>query len=116
MGRLGSIVTGLALCGVLASATSAQTCVGDCSRTGTVTIGDLIVAVNVALGIRPGTSCPAHHSGAQDGRRDERAQRPDTKPAQSIATADPSRVAFHRDDPLTRDSSPHAIGSLDRSA
>jgi hypothetical protein len=59
MGRLGAIATGLALCGVLASATSAQTCVGDCSRTGTVTIGDLIVAVNVALGIRPGTSCPA---------------------------------------------------------
>jgi phospholipase C len=37
----------------------AVACVGDCRDTGKVEIGDLIVGVTIALGIRPVTACPA---------------------------------------------------------
>ena len=34
-------------------------CVGDCQRVGMVTIADLILGVNIALGNQPSTACPA---------------------------------------------------------
>jgi hypothetical protein len=34
-------------------------CVGDCDGSGTVTVSDLIVGVNIALGNQPVTNCPA---------------------------------------------------------
>ena len=40
---------------------------GDCSGTGTVTIDELILGVNIALGIRPITDCPAFETDAAGG-------------------------------------------------
>ena len=34
-------------------------CVGDCNGDGTVTISDLIIGVNIALGTMPANACPA---------------------------------------------------------
>lgn len=36
-----------------------QTCVGDCNDSGTVTVDDIIIMVNVALEITPVSACPA---------------------------------------------------------
>lgn len=44
---------------VAASAAHAQTCVGDCGGIGMVRINDLILGVNIALGLQPTTACPA---------------------------------------------------------
>jgi hypothetical protein len=38
---------------------AAQTCVGDCTGVGMVGIGDLVLAVNVALGLASADQCPA---------------------------------------------------------
>jgi len=46
--------------------TAAATCVGDCGGTGSVSIGNLITLVNIALGSAPPTACPKGvPSGAQ---------------------------------------------------
>src|SRR5512139_1104634 len=42
--------------GALAADTT--TCPGDCNSDGAVTINELIVGVNIALEIEPGTTCP----------------------------------------------------------
>lgn len=40
---------------------------GDCTGTGTVTIDELILGVNIALGLRPITDCPAFETDAAGG-------------------------------------------------
>jgi hypothetical protein len=45
---------------------TAALCVGDCGNAGAVTIGDLVLMVNIALGQQPISACPAgdaDHSG-----------------------------------------------------
>lgn len=42
---------------------SAQACVGDCGNRGAVAINDLILAVNIVLGLAPLDECPALGSG-----------------------------------------------------
>lgn len=42
-----------------ASVTRAQTCVGDCDGNGTVAINELIVGVNIALGLAARAACTA---------------------------------------------------------
>src|SRR5262249_58715806 len=45
---------------------TAIACVGDCNGDGVVTINELILAVNIALGDAPISACPAidaHHNG-----------------------------------------------------
>src|SRR4029453_5374101 len=50
----------LALLGLVStSSVQAQTCVGDCSGTGEVRINDLILGVNISLGLQPADACPA---------------------------------------------------------
>jgi hypothetical protein len=50
----------LALIGLVATAAvQAQTCVGDCGGTGMVSISNLILGVNIALGLQPASACPA---------------------------------------------------------
>jgi len=49
----------LVFCLVTVSAAAAQTCVGDCADIGLVRINDLIIGVNIALGLQPTTACPA---------------------------------------------------------
>jgi hypothetical protein len=51
----------LVFVGVLCAARGAAmaVCVGDCNGTGSVTINELILGVNIALGLRPITDCPA---------------------------------------------------------
>ncbi len=44
---------------VLAGETVAAQCVGDCDGSGRVTVGELIVGVNIALGERPLADCPS---------------------------------------------------------
>jgi len=44
---------------VAASAARAQTCVGDCHSEGMVSISDLVLGVNIALGSQPVTACPS---------------------------------------------------------
>ena len=44
---------------VAASSVRAQTCVGDCSNDGTVSISDLVLGVNIALGSQPVSACPS---------------------------------------------------------
>ena len=44
---------------VVATKAQAQTCVGDCNDSGTVTVDDIIIMVNVALEITPVSACPA---------------------------------------------------------
>jgi hypothetical protein len=44
---------------LLVSASSAQTCVGDCNGNNEVTINELILGVNIALGNQPITACEA---------------------------------------------------------
>ena len=39
--------------------TAAPSCAGDCSGDGTVTVNELIVGVNIALGNTAPTACPA---------------------------------------------------------
>jgi len=59
-----SLQTGMRLL-VLAAVLMAQRgaaqaqCVGDCQGDGSVTINDLILGVNIALGLQPTTACPA---------------------------------------------------------
>ena len=53
--RLVVLAAVLSACG---SAAQAQ-CVGDCQGDGSVTINDLILGVNIALGSQPATACPA---------------------------------------------------------
>jgi hypothetical protein len=42
-----------------AQGAAAQTCIGDCGDLGRVRINDLILGVNIALGLQPPTACPA---------------------------------------------------------
>src|SRR6185369_9805464 len=50
----------VALLGMVAvSRTEAQTCVGDCGGTGMVRINDLVLGVNISLGLQPVSACPA---------------------------------------------------------
>jgi len=61
--------TGAANCSIgafEANATAGETCVGDCQSNGTVTIGDILTMVNIALGNTPVTACnagDANHDG-----------------------------------------------------
>jgi len=51
---------------VLPSSTARAACPGDCNGDGVVTINELILAVNIALGDAPISACPAidaNHSG-----------------------------------------------------
>src|SRR4029453_5680349 len=49
----------LALLGLVStSSVRAQTCVGDCGGTGMVRINDLILGVNISLGLQPADACP----------------------------------------------------------
>ena len=41
------------------TATPPPACVGDCNGNGTVTVNELIVGVNIALGNQPASTCPA---------------------------------------------------------
>ena len=41
------------------TAAHAQTCVGDCDDMGSVGINELIIGVNIALGLRPVADCPS---------------------------------------------------------
>ena len=60
MRTIASLGCALSVLGVVAvSAAQAQTCVGDCGGTGMVRINDLILGVNIALGLQPTTACPA---------------------------------------------------------
>ena len=60
MRRLAGLGCALSVFGlVAASAAPAQTCVGDCGGTGTVRMNDLILGVNIALGLQPTSACPA---------------------------------------------------------
>jgi hypothetical protein len=57
---MASLVCALSLLGVVAASSArADTCVGDCGGTGTVTISDLILGVNIALGLQAGSACAA---------------------------------------------------------
>jgi hypothetical protein len=58
MRRIGSVVA-LALLGLVATSSARGECVGDCSGTNMVTIANLIVGVNIALGSQPPSACPA---------------------------------------------------------
>jgi len=51
----GALMLGL----VAAPAAPAQTCVGDCGASGMVRINDLILGVNIALGLQPPSACPS---------------------------------------------------------
>lgn len=57
--RLGQAIGAWALIASLAGHAVAQPCVGDCSGEGRVTIADLILAVNIALGQASLEQCPA---------------------------------------------------------
>jgi hypothetical protein len=69
MTRLGSMVSASAMFGLIAaSAVQAQTptpttatsmCVGDCKNNDSVDIADLVVGVNIALGVQQLAACPA---------------------------------------------------------
>src|SRR5262245_10385046 len=43
----------------------AGTCVGDCDHDGTITVDELIAAVNVVLGTLPADRCPAFGAGGE---------------------------------------------------
>lgn len=61
----GALCAAVAMLSPLAGRAAAQ-CVGDCDGNGAVTINELIVGVNMALGTAPQTQCPsfdADHSG-----------------------------------------------------
>ena len=58
-GRTATLLLGLALFAALHSGRAAAQCVGDCAGDGEVTINDLIVGVNIALGDQPVSNCPA---------------------------------------------------------
>src|SRR5436309_1345769 len=51
------LVTTLGLTAVATSA-AAQSCTGDCDGSGDVTVNELIVGVNIALGNSPVSACP----------------------------------------------------------
>lgn len=51
------------LAGTPRSSIGATSCVGDCSESGHVTLADLITGVNIALGARPVSLCPAFDDG-----------------------------------------------------
>ncbi|MEO8601844.1 MAG: hypothetical protein ABI629_04640 [bacterium] len=55
-----SLAAALSLFGLVTTSTAqAQTCVGDCGGVGAVGINDLILGVNIALGLQPTSACPA---------------------------------------------------------
>jgi hypothetical protein len=65
-GRAGILaLAGSALCVVLAGAPAHAQCVGDCNGNDVVTINELILGVNIALGTQPVSACPAF-ANAQD--------------------------------------------------
>lgn len=53
----GGIIAAAAM--VASPLASAAQCVGDCNADGTVTVSELIVGVNIALGLQPPSACPA---------------------------------------------------------
>jgi hypothetical protein len=59
-GRAGALaVIGGALCLLAAASPAKAQCVGDCNGDGMVSINELILGVNIALGLQPVTACPA---------------------------------------------------------
>ena len=59
MRRAASIVCALALLTAATAVRAQQTCTGDCNGDGMVTINELILGVNIALGSQPIGNCPA---------------------------------------------------------
>jgi hypothetical protein len=59
MRRAASIVCALALLTAATAVRAQQTCTGDCNGDGMVTINELILGVNIALGSQPLSACPA---------------------------------------------------------
>src|SRR5260221_9289588 len=57
--RTSSIAGALAVLVAVASPARSQTCVGDCDQNGVVTITDLLLGVNIVLGEKPVSACPA---------------------------------------------------------
>src|SRR5262245_10903549 len=55
----GRLVFLVALALLYASSSGAQACVGDCNGDGIVAINELIMGVNIALGLAPVSNCPA---------------------------------------------------------
>jgi len=51
------------LCANVASPVFGQTCTGDCDGDGMVTVNEIVTALNIGLGARPITDCPAADSG-----------------------------------------------------
>jgi hypothetical protein len=60
-GRAGALAVAAALCLLLATspARAQSQCVGDCDGDGMVAINELILGVNIALGLQPVSACPA---------------------------------------------------------
>ena len=60
MTRFVSVLGACALAGVVAgSSARAQVCVGDCNGNGVVAINELVIGVNIDLGLQPVSACPA---------------------------------------------------------
>jgi len=59
MRRISSVISALALLGLVATSSARAECVGDCGGIDMVTIANLIVGVNIALGSLPASACPA---------------------------------------------------------
>jgi hypothetical protein len=59
MRRIGLAIGAVTLFGLVASASAQTPCVGDCNGDGMVSINELILGVNIALGLQPPSACPA---------------------------------------------------------
>ena len=56
MSKIGTLF--VALLTVFLSATAGAQCVGDCDRNNEVEVNELVIGVNIALGVEPLSDCP----------------------------------------------------------